>query len=335
MTRPGDRLRAFAARWCCDDTMTRLIDPLIADLQHEHAKAARSGWHWRSRAIRIAGWMSFFKVLAICAWQGELVTHRWTSDDRRALIRAAAWSVVLIVAITALFELSPLAWMTHNSQAGTARLLLYLIPQALPIATTFGATLGILFGIGGRVFSRRVAEGVVALALIASALSFVNLGWITPAANQAFRVAVAGRTDVPKGPPELTLGELSREIAIVDRNPSEAPPWYRGNVPRYVMDLAFNYHWRWALSVSPVVFALFALSIAAGGSLKRWVLGIAGFAAFLGYYTLLYGGRELVLSGTMPAYVSAWFPNAMFAAIAGYLMTRKSVPSTWFYAAPR
>jgi predicted benzoate:H+ symporter BenE len=33
MSGPGDRLRAFASRWCCADTMTRLIDPLIADLQ--------------------------------------------------------------------------------------------------------------------------------------------------------------------------------------------------------------------------------------------------------------------------------------------------------------
>jgi hypothetical protein len=315
--------------------MARLIDPLIADLQHEHAKAARSGWHWRSRAIRIAGWMSFFKVLAICAWHGELVTHRWTSDDRRALIRATAWSVVLIALITALFDISPLTWMTRDSKAGTSRLLLYLIPQAVPIAITVGATLGILFGIGGRVFSRRVAEGVVALALIASAFSFVNLGWITPAANQAFRVAASGRTDLPKGPTELTLGEISRAIDAGRRAPPAPPTWYFGEPPRYLKDLALNYHERWALSFSPLVFALFALSIAAGGSLKRWLLGIAAFGAFIGYYLLLHAGRELVLSGTMPASVAIWFPNAIFAALAGYLMIRKSGPSTWFYAAPR
>jgi lipopolysaccharide export LptBFGC system permease protein LptF len=314
--------------------MARLIDPLIADLQHEHAKAARSGWHWRSRAIRIAGWMSFFKVLAICAWYGELVTHRWTSDDRRALIRATAWSVVLIVLITALFEISPLAWMTRDSKAGTARLLLYLIPQALPIAITFGATLGILFGIGGRVFSRRVAEGVVALALIASALSFLNLGWITPAANQAFRVAASGRTDLPKGPPELTLGEISRAIHAGRRQPPAPPAWYFGEPPRYLKDLALNYHERRALSFSPLAFALFALSIAAGGSLKRWLLGIAASGAFIGYYVLLFGVRWLVINGTMPAPVAMWFPNAMFAALAGFLMIRKSRQSTWFYAAP-
>ena len=32
MNRPGD-LRAFAARWCCADTMARIVDPLIGILE--------------------------------------------------------------------------------------------------------------------------------------------------------------------------------------------------------------------------------------------------------------------------------------------------------------
>ena len=54
MNRPGDSLRAWASRWCCPDTMAAIIDPMIADLQLEHARARRSGRMWRSRLIRLS-----------------------------------------------------------------------------------------------------------------------------------------------------------------------------------------------------------------------------------------------------------------------------------------
>jgi hypothetical protein len=317
--RPGDRLRIFAALWCCADTMARVVDPLIADLQHEHARAIHDGRVWRSRAIRVAGWIAFAKVIAIWTWTGESAPHRWTSDDRRLLARTLALSAVLIIAFTALNLLTVQTSTLRSSHSTAPRLLLDLIPQALPIAMTVGATLGILFGIGGRVISRRVAEAIVALALIASAISFVNLGWITPAANQAFRVALSGRTDLPKGTPELTLGEISMTIEVVRREPIDPSGWHFGDPARYLRDLRFHYHERLALSFSPVVFAFFALSIAAGGSLKRWALGIAAVAAFSGYYVLLYTGRSLVFAGTVPAYASAWAPNVTFALIAARL----------------
>jgi lipopolysaccharide export LptBFGC system permease protein LptF len=126
------------------------------------------------------------------------------------------------------------------------------------------------------------------------------------------------------GPPELTLGELGREIAVANRDAGGVPSWYSGNVPRYARDLTLHDHSRLGLSCSPLVLALFALSIAAGGSPKRWVLGIAACVAFLGYYILLYAGRSLTPDGTLPAYVSAWSPNAAVALVAALLTLRKS-----------
>jgi len=331
MRRPGDRLRAFASRWCCPETMTRLIDPLIADLRHEHERACRGGRVWRSRAIHLAGGIAFLKVLAICAWQDDLAPRNWTADDRRSLVRTVACSVALIVLITALFEIPTLsnvkAWRGRGISPWAP---LALVPQVLVTAMAVGATLGIVVAIGGRAFSRRVAGGVAFLAVVVSALSLVNTGWVMPAANQAFRAALAGRDDVAKGPSELTFVELSQAIGAVRQEPAQPPTWSFF----HLKSLEMEYHERWALSFSPLVLALFALSIAAGGSLKRWMLGIAGCGAFLGYFVLSYAGRSLVFDGTLPAYVSAWFPNAMFAALAGFLMIRKSRQSTWFYAAP-
>jgi hypothetical protein len=82
VTRPGDRLRAFAAGWCCPETMERVIDPLIADLQREHGEAVRRGLMWRSRWIQIAGWFAFLKVIVFCTWAGGSrgADGRLTSD---------------------------------------------------------------------------------------------------------------------------------------------------------------------------------------------------------------------------------------------------------------
>ena len=40
---PGVRLRVIASRLCGAQTMERVIDPLIADLQLEHAEAVTRG----------------------------------------------------------------------------------------------------------------------------------------------------------------------------------------------------------------------------------------------------------------------------------------------------
>jgi lipopolysaccharide export LptBFGC system permease protein LptF len=276
---------------------------------------------WRSRWIQIAGWFAFLKVIVFCTWAGGLARRRWTADERRMLVRTLMFSAVLIIAVTALLEISPI--MTVGRDWRSARLWLYLLPQALPLAVAIGA-LGIVFGVNGRAFSRRVTAGLVLLALTVSVASLIDLGWIVPAANQEFRMAVAGRPDLLKGASELTLGELNREIEIVQRNESGLAYWYSTTWQGHVRELAFNYHLRLALAFSPLVLVLFALSIAAGSALKRWILAVAACGALFSYYQLLYAGRELVLSGRIPAYVSAWFPNAVFTLLTAFLILRRS-----------
>lgn len=299
MRRPGDRLRAFASRWCRPDVMARVIDPMIADLQLEHAEALRRHRVWKSRLVHARACIAFVKVAAVCTWTGAIPwRHGWTADDRAALIRALAFSIVAIVAVVALLEL-PYVSQDVVLPSGKFMRLIYLVPQALPIAMTIGATLGIVFGLGGQTFSRRVGASVVALALAARVISFVNLAWVTPAANQAFRLLISGGTAVP-GIPELPIGELSREMNKFPVTPGL----------RYLINVAFHFHLRLALSVSPLVFACFALSISSRASSRRWMLGITACAAFFAYYMLLYGGRALVVHRTVPAYAAAWFPNA-------------------------
>ena len=169
------------------------------------------------------------------------------------------------------------------------------------MALTIGTALGIVFGLGGIAFSRRAAAGVLALVLIASVISFVNVAWVTPAANQAFRSLMSGGQAAP-GVAEFSLGQLAREIDVFNHDPAFSRFGY-------LLALLFAYHSRLALSCSPLVFAFFALSIASDGCLRRWTLGIAACLAFLGYYMLLNGGSSWVWNLTMPAVAVAWLPN--------------------------
>jgi len=306
--------------------MSRIVDPLIADLQHEHERAVRDGHVWRSRVVHIAGWLAFSRVFAICIWRDDLAPRNWTSEDRRKLVRALACSVALIVVMTALLEIPPMrTWMALSVRSASMWfVLLTLVPQALAVTVTVGATLGAVYAVGGRSFSKRMAEAVVVLALVPSALSFANVGWITPASNQAFRVAISGRSDLRKGPPELTLGELSQAIETVRREPTESSAWHFGNPPLHLKDLRLHYHTRWALVFSPLLFVVFAVSLAVGVSRRRWLLAVLVCGAFFGYYMLLFGGRRLVFDGAVSAFVAAWSPNAVVALIASLLFLRDS-----------
>jgi hypothetical protein len=65
MRRPCDWLRAAASRLCPRQTMERLIDPVVADIQTEHAEAVRAGRWWRAALIRACGYVSFWKGVGL------------------------------------------------------------------------------------------------------------------------------------------------------------------------------------------------------------------------------------------------------------------------------
>jgi hypothetical protein len=283
MTRPGDRLRACAARLFDAGTMERVIDPAIADLQCEPAS--------------VTGYIAVLKVSAMCGWREvAMATQDWTAGDRRAvkrtLIAAAGITLISTLALEQPF-------VSHFWRPGLNRWVpVYLAPQGVPIAVTIGVALGVLFGLEGHDVSRRLNRWLLLVAAAASAVSFVDLAWITPAANRAFRVAMSGNSGLTWGAPELTLGEL----------------WQFSSA-----DYAFNFHTRVALAFAPLILALFVLSLARAKVARRWVTGVTVIIAFVAYYVLLYGGRSLALVGSVPAYAGAWFPNVVFVLVAGSL----------------
>jgi len=311
MQRPGNRLRALAAGWCCPETMERVIDPLIADLQREHGEAVRDGRIWRSRWIQIAGWLTFFKVLVICAATHLTAVERWTTDDRKSLVKAAVISAITAVVITVLLvSLSAEDYpkvLIHPSP----KRLLFLAPYPFVAGIVLGVTLGIVLGLGGRAFSRRLVAAALGVALMCSAMVFVTVGWVAPAAHLAYRMTV-GDTDLTRlDVGEASFGALRRKIEQVGRD-SENDQF------GFLVALSYDYHRRVALSFSPLVFTTFALTMA-GCFRRRWAPGILACATFVLYGWLVLTVRPWLLQSWWslqpwdahwPPYVAAWCANA-------------------------
>jgi hypothetical protein len=303
--RPGDRLRALAAGWCGPETMERVVDPLIADLQREHGEAIRHGRVWKSRWIQCAGWITFFKVIVVCAGTSLTSVERWTTDDRKSLTRAAVIAAITAVVITVLLVSRSAEDYPKVLLRPSPKRLLYLAPYPLFAGGVLGVTLGIVLGVGGRSLSRRLVASVLGFALTCSVFAFVGLGWIAPAANIAYRMTVLGDTDSTPAMGEQSLGDLRRQIAQFDRDPAFA---HFG----FPAALSFDFHRRVALSFSPLVFTLFALTMA-GCVRRRWVLGIAACATFFVYTWLVIVVRPWDID--LPAFAAAWVPNATIATL--------------------
>src|SRR5262245_10420258 len=82
MTLPGWRIRAWAARWCEPRTMTRLVDPILADLQAEHHEAVMRGSKWRARQA----WVRAVVALSRAGAVHSLLERPW--EERRQVGRA-------------------------------------------------------------------------------------------------------------------------------------------------------------------------------------------------------------------------------------------------------
>jgi lipopolysaccharide export LptBFGC system permease protein LptF len=324
MKAPGERLRAIASRLFSAKTMTRLVDPALADVQNEYRDATRNQQVWRSRWILLIGYGAFFKTLGLhgIAVSADAAVRGYVSS-RGVIGRGLAFSAGLTAIVTLVLIFPPLLQVTGpripNPPAGHLQTLnlwalsLYLIPQALPLALPFAFSLGVLWTFGERLGSADIRKLVMTLALILTAFSFANLGWIIPTSNQAFRTAIFGQA-VAKGTNELTLTELRR--AVHDTGYAAAVvPAQNGD-----RSVAFSYYMRWALVFTPLTFAMFVMSLKKG-SIAR---GILICLAFLVYYQLAYGGRALALTGTLPILVAVWFPNVTLAALSAVLAYRNA-----------
>jgi hypothetical protein len=306
MTRPGTRLRSLAAGLFAPSTMERLIDPAIADLQHEHDDAVRRGLVWRGRWIRLAGYAAFWKVAGMAA-AGHALRERTAADDR-SVRRTVGFSLVAVIALTAVLVWPGFSRFERPGTGSTVRLLMYLVPQALAIALPLGLVFGILLGLRNRAATTRAKWTITALAIGCSAVAFIIVAWLMPEANQAFRELTAGRR-LMRGLNELTLSQLARRD----------PGWLIGGdfTPQR---LSFEFHFRVALAFASFTLGLFSLGVATTFTHKQYGLfttGLMALAISVAYYLLLYGARRVEFVGEwLPPIVAGWLPNLVLLMLA-------------------
>jgi hypothetical protein len=294
MSRPGERLRALGARLFDRSTTERLIDPVIADLQCEHAEAMRHGRTWRARWIRIASCIAFWKVAGMAAFA-----------KNRHGVRAIAVALSTATLVTALGISVALASTpaTIASRGKMVLLVLYLVPQALAVSLPVCLALGLFVWIRGEGVDPSTRRTVFWLMRIVLLLAVANAGWITPAANDAYRTIIAG-TATWRGANELTLIELGQRV-------------YRGS-PGGALDgplpMAFWLNARLALAIAPVLLCVLALAGAdARHRRSAPFIVLATLAVFVSCYVLFPDYDIAILMRWLPAAAIAWIPNVIVA----------------------
>jgi len=298
--------------------MSRLIDPVIADLQAEYGQTVVEGRIWRGRWVRLAGYVAFLKVFVASDWS--------LRDDAQPLLRTAGFALVATIVVTAVFEVIPLRpyW---SGPTDRQTLIMSLIPQALTVSIPIGLTIGITLGLARQRVSARLAMSLAAAAAVVSIGSVSNVAWILPNSNQAFRVAVVeglarqrGREDLlpvklERNDTELTFSELGRRIQASARYPVGSYEWEQ------TIRFRLHYHTRWSLAFASLALTLFATALAAS-TRQRWVLGVGVVAVIIGYYITLYYGQSLVWESNLPPPVAAWLANVVTLAAAALFVVR-------------
>jgi hypothetical protein len=294
MTRPGARLRSLATRVLDPSTMERLIDPVIADLQCEHAEAVRRGRLWRARWVRIVSGIAFCKVATLAIFAADRHGARAIAIALSAAMPLMALAICAVLASTA---------ATIHTRENMGWLVLYLVPQALAISLPVCLALGVFVWIRGDGVGPSTKRTVRWLMRLALLLAVANTGWITPAANTAYRNVNAGAA-MARGANELSFIELGQRL-------------YQGS-PDTALDgplpMAFWLNARLALAIAPVLLCglAFAGATALSGRTGA-VIVFATLAVFVACYMLVSDYEIALLMRWLPAAAIAWIPNVIVA----------------------
>jgi len=288
MSAPGTHLRTVAARWCDDQTMARVIDPALADLQFEWI--AEDGV--RRLLVRGLGVVAFWKLLL---WNALLGRQR--SFERREPRTAALLVVTLALVVVATAVLDGLAMANLSRRFGEPAsmwLFIDLLPRVLPL--TMPVALVIAFLWRRAWLAARAPRSVLRLAIASSVLSFLLLAWIAPATGRAFRDSGVGLS-ISNPVSEMSITDLARFVRDLTPEGAAANPIF-----------GLSLQVRGSIAVAPLALALFFLAVT-----KRWrerrapamAFGLGGAAAF---GAAIVEGTWLGLTRSVPVDVAAWAP---------------------------
>jgi len=317
MSRAGTWLHRAAGRICSRTTMERLIEPLVADMRHEHVQALARG-RWQEWRVRTAGYLAFWTAVLIhMAAVAPRLGLNVAAADGWLVARIAAIAVGVFLGVTFLMTLPPLEALPPVRPASRGWLLLTLVPQAMVIGAPIALSSAIAYGCRGRRPSPRIVATVLVFAVIGTALALTTRQWLIPAGNQAFRVTMAGEDVVVRGlrgPSELSLSELGARIDALRAGSADAP-----GAAAEAARLARIYHLHWAPCFASLALGLFSLGVWTFSS-RRLPAVAAGIAAPVAYWACLWV-LDASATRAMLHPVTYWLPNATFVS-GGMLLVR-------------
>ena len=299
---PGNRLRTWARRVCSDQTMTRLIDPVIADMQQEAAEVAGAG-RARHAWVLAIGYLAFWKIMAVHV-PLSATRRAWAPRETGEMgpLRALSFAGLSFLVMTMLL-IAPAARLfsvwDHREQVW---LFVLLLPQALPLSVPVALFIGVLCASRRRIMTAPFRRAVWLLAFAMSLAMLVTINSLIPASNQAFRVAVAQRY-VLEGPSELSLMEVRRQALSL-----------RESRPRESGRLLLSFHQRVAISAAPLVLTVLAFGLAGARARVAAILGATACTVFILWTSEASTMDPTTLAREWVAIALAWFPNVLLVA---------------------
>jgi len=285
--------------------MERLIDPVIADLQCEHAEAVRHSRLWRARWVRIVSGIAFCKVAALAVFAAD------RHGARAIAVALSAATPLMALMICAVLASTP---ATIHTRGNMVWLILYLVPQALTITLPVCLALGLFVWVRGDAVDPSMRRTIMWLMRLGLLLAVANTGWITPAANTAYRNVVFG-AEALRGTNELTYIELGQRM--YQGNP--------GTAPDEPLPMTFWLNARLALVLAPVLLCVLALAGATAPSRRSAAITVcATLALFVASYTLVPDYEIAILMHWLPVAVIPWIPDTTVAVATIGLARRKS-----------
>jgi lipopolysaccharide export system permease LptF/LptG-like protein len=297
----GTHLQRWASRICSAETMERLIDPALADLQHEFEKASGRGRTWQKRIALLRGYVAFWKLLTLYVprlWLKRTV-RELVLAERFAIVRALFAAALTMTLVSAVLIAAP---VQYRRDGLTPWLLVLLLPQAFPFSLPLGLLVGVISALRGRTVTSHVRRLVVMLGLTASLASVATIVWVVPEANQAYRTIIARRV-VLRGLAETPPLEL-RGHALALRNEGRR---------NEAGQLLVAYHARWALAGAALVFAVFGLGIASlrPGRIATATIAGATLVLYVSYFDRLGEVRSSLFSDERLSFAVVWLPNVL------------------------
>ena len=184
MMRPGDRLRWLCQRLIGAQATARVVVPILADMQHEYAVAAsRGAGVIRRGCILLSAYIALAKASALFACDHVIGRISGPSALMRAALTAVLSTSCLLLAVAAV----PLLQLRANGVeiAGSPRVVLWALPQAVPVAVPAGLALAVIVA-ARQPLSRRSRAFVLTAAVLACLGLAFWADRVVPAANQRF-----------------------------------------------------------------------------------------------------------------------------------------------------